>query len=271
MPAIDPTHLKNQTQILVQLINSPQSFVRELYALFEYYSDRTYRSGYSGEPPPLIQTYKIKPIILNQILIDLKPHAEKSPQEVLTLCDVLWEQPYLEFRILSANLIGAIPPDPPDLITSRIQKWVEKNTEEQLNQLIVSQGLYRIRHEIPAIYYKMLEDWFYSESLFYKNLGLLALQSAMTEGHIDNIPTIFRLILPLIRVPHSTLIVDLVNTIKSLIQRSPSETAVFIKQTLEFTVGPETLKIYRQVLPEFPQEIQKSVQRELRKARQNLE
>ena len=53
--------------------------------------------------------------------IELAPLVTSRPGEALSLCDALWEEPYLEFRLLAASILGLIPADPPDPIFIRVE------------------------------------------------------------------------------------------------------------------------------------------------------
>ena len=130
MPAIQPVRLKRQSALLVEQFNNPAAFIRSLHHLLDFYADRVHRPGQAGEPSPLIQAYRVKPPILRQILMDLEPLAKEKPDQALELCDQLWEQPYLEFRHLSASILGVIPLSSSAAILERVRGWIRQDTED---------------------------------------------------------------------------------------------------------------------------------------------
>ncbi len=123
MPAISPARLKHQAALLAEHFDDPPAFVRSLHHLLESYSNRVYRPGQAGELPPLLQTYRVQPPVLRQLLLAIAPLASKNPDAGLALCDALWEQPYLEFRLLAASLLGQLPCSPAEPVIARMKAW----------------------------------------------------------------------------------------------------------------------------------------------------
>ena len=87
MPAIQPARLKKQVSNLAGEFNQPALFVRDLHALLDLYTDHTHRPGQSGEPPPLIASYKTPPPVMRQVWHELMPRIKQQPADVLPLCD----------------------------------------------------------------------------------------------------------------------------------------------------------------------------------------
>src|SRR3989304_215281 len=104
MPAIQLARLKIQSAQLSEDFVRPDKFVRGLRDLLELYADRTRRSGQFGEPAPLLPAFKVPAPVLRQVLKDLAPMATGDPQGGLALCEALWAEPFLEFRLLAAYL-----------------------------------------------------------------------------------------------------------------------------------------------------------------------
>ena len=88
--------------------------MRSLHHLLDFYADRARRPGQSGKPAPLIDAYKVHPPVLRHILQELIPLAAENPDAGLALCDALWEQPYLEFRLLASYAARAGYPRKPE-------------------------------------------------------------------------------------------------------------------------------------------------------------
>ena len=164
MPAISPARLKIQTAQLADVFSEPAACVRYLHNILDQYADRTYRHGQSGEPLPLIQAYRVKTPVLKQIILELSPLAATEPQQALALCDALWEQPVLEFRLLAADLLGQIPPFPPEPIINRILVWIQKGTEARLIETIIAKGMIRLTKENLPIVINLAENWISARS-----------------------------------------------------------------------------------------------------------
>lgn len=264
MPAIQPARLKQQAALVAEHFDNPVAFVRSLHHLLDFYADRVKRPGQSGAPPPLLRAYNVRPPVLRQILQELLPLAEEDPQAGLALCEALWEQPYLEFGLLAAGLIGQIPPRPPEPVLERIAAWLKSNPEQRLIVALLNQGLARLRQEDSQTLIALVESWLADENLFTRQLGLQALLPMVADLGFENLPAFYRLIQPLARSVPPLLRPDLLEVLAALAQRSPKETAYFLRQSLAMPHASDTPWLIRQSLRAFPLEIQDSLRSAVR-------
>lgn len=268
MPAINPARLKIQATELVQHFSNPAAFRQELHNLLDFYADRTYRSGQTGKPAPLIARYNVPPPILRQILKELVPQGYEDRRSGLDLCDALWAEPVLEFRQLAARLLGQIQPEPPDEIIERIQHWGVSGCGEQLEKDLVVEGLKRLRQELTGEYLRQVESWLSSEHLAIQQIGLKALLALLDQNHFENLPAIYRMLSPLFRTSQAKIRFDILAVLELLAKRSPRETAVFLKQNLALrTEYPGIPGMVRNSLRFFPSEVQDSLRSSLREAK----
>ncbi len=172
---------------------------------------------------------------------------------------MLWSEPYLEFQLLAAMLLGQIEPNPPDPIIQRLNTWINPNLEFYLIEAVMENSFNRIRKEQPRAMIRLIQDWLESKDQFHLQIGLRALLPFIAEPEFQNIPVFFRLIQPLACSVPSGLRPDLLDVLAALAKRSPDETAYFFKQTLELPNSPDTPWLIRQSLKEFPPEIQVSL------------
>jgi hypothetical protein len=263
MPAIHPARMKIQVSQLGEKIREPDVFVRALHNLLDFYADRTYRPGQSGEPPPLLATYKTPPPVFRQIVREIASLAVVDPPAALALVDALWAEPTIEFRLLAIALIGKIPPIPHEPVIERIQSWIATTPENRLLDAILKQSLVHIRRECPKIYLQMIEEWLKEDELYRRQTGLRAMVPLLSDPKFENLPAVFRLLTPLIREPPSTLHLDLVAVLRTLVHRFPQEASYILRQNLS-TGHPDTIWLARQVLNDFPNEIQGSLREALR-------
>ena len=271
MPAIQPARLKRQSALLVEQFINPAAFIRSLHHLLEFYADRVHRPGQAGEPSPLIEAYRVKPPILRQILMDLEPLAKEKPDQALELCDQLWEQPYLEFRQLSASLLGMIPPSSSAAILERVRGWIRQDTEDHLIDIIILHGLENLRKEDPHSIYRLINEWMASNEVQYQKIGLRTMLPLVQDPDIENLPIFFNLIQPFARSLPSSISPDLIDIVEVLARRSPKETAYFLRQTLSFPNSPDTPWLIRQVIRVFPTEIQSSLRKALKEKKEGVE
>ena len=263
MPAIHPARMTIQVAQLGEKVRQPDAFVRALHDLLDLYADRAYRPGQSGEPPPLLATYKAPPPVLRQIVREIGSLAVVDPPAALELVDALWAEPVFEFRMLAIELIGKIPLIPHEPVLARIQGWIASTPENRLLDAILKQSLANIRQEYPKIYYQLIEEWLKADELFPRQTGLRAILPLLADPEFENLPAVFRLLTPLIRTPPPTLRLDLVAVLRALVQRFPQEAGYILRQNLS-TDHPDAIWLTRQVLKDFPSEIQDSLRDALR-------
>lgn len=254
--------MKIQVARLSEKLRQPDALVRDLHNLLDFYADRTHRPGQFGEPPPLLATYKTPTPVLRQIEREIAPLAGDAPA-ALALVDALWTEPVIEFRRLAIALLGRIPPNPPEPVLDRIQAWVAARPENRILDVILEQGLRRIRQETPGVYYPMLEAWLKADELYPRQAGLHTLRHLLADPGFENLPAVSRLILPFIRLTPKDLRIDLVAVLRRLAVRFPQEASYLLKQNLD-PDHPDAIWLARQVVDDFPGEIQSSLREVLR-------
>jgi hypothetical protein len=263
--------LRQQAILLAGQFDDPPAFVRSLHHLLDFYSERVHRPGQAGEPPPLIAAYRSRPPVLRQIIQELAPLAKEKPAATMALCDALWEQPYLEFRLLAAALLGQTPAEPSEPILSRMVSWATKDLEQRLVDALLHQGMHSLRKENPAALLQLAETWLGEADVIYNQLGLRALLPLVNDPAFENLPVFYRVVQPLCRTTPAPLRQDLLEVLAGLARRSPVETAYFLRQSLELTNSQDTAWLIRQILREFPPATQNSLRETLRKLRLQTE
>jgi hypothetical protein len=268
MPAIQPARLKIQTARLAEDFSNPDVFVRSFHELLDHYSDRSYRPGQSGEPPPLLKAYNVPPPVLRHVLKELGPAILQDRSGTLDLSKRLWEEPFYEFRNLAISLVGQVTPGPPEDILKLVEAWAIPSTELRLLKALLVTGLARVRREFPQVYLRQVNQWLVSGRIFTQQLGLQALVPLLAEPGFENLPVLFRMLAPLVRSAPTPLRPDLLDIMQKLARRSPKEAAFFLRQNLALkTDNPGTAWLARQSLSSFPPEIQANLRSALREAR----
>ena len=266
MPAIQPARLRQQVAQLAEHFDDPPTFTRSLHLLLDYYSDRARRPGKTGRPGPLLVAYNVRSPVLRMLVQELNPLIQENPAGGLDLCDALWAEPYLEFRLLAAMLLGQVPPTPPEVITDRLKLWITTDVEFFLIEALLNHGVERLHREQPQAFLQLIESWMESTKIFQQQLGLRALVQLINDPTFENLPIFFRLIQPLCLASPAGLRPDLLDVISALARRSPQETAYFLRQSLMFPDAPDTPWLIRQSLSHFPVELQSSLRQAMRDA-----
>jgi hypothetical protein len=266
MPAIQPARLKVQSARLAITYTQPGEFVRGLHGLLDSYADHTHRSGQSGTPPPLLSSYNPPIPVLRQIWQDLRPLVITDPQAGLVLCDALWAEPYLEHRLLAAQVLGQIPIELAEPVTERLRAWANSNLEEHLVQALSDQGMACLRHHAKEQIFNLVQEWLDAPNISTRQLGLQTLIPLVEDASFENLPGIFRLLAPYLRIAPSKLRPDLLAVLAILAHRSPQETAFTLRLALTQLENPDTPWLIRHLLTEFPLELQKSLRAALKAA-----
>lgn len=268
MPAIQPARLKVQAAELAQLAPDAEEFCRAFHAYLDYYADRTYRPGIVGEPPPFMRAYHVPPQVVRAVLKELTEYAASEQDESLALADMLWSEPYLEFRLLAASLIGQVSPNPSESIFGRIHSWTGPSTEERLINALIISGLERVRLERVDRYIEQIEIWLKSKHTFENQLGLKAIPPLLDTRSFEDFPLIFRLLDQVMRSDQPSLRPEILAVIEALAFRSPMETVYFLHQTIiTGTDKPNLTWFVRHSLKFFPSDSQKYLQEALRQGK----
>ena len=256
MPAIQPARLKKQANELAAKFNQPATFVLELHALLNLYSDHTQRSGQAGEPSPLAGSYKIPLPVMRQVWQELIRMIKSHPENILPLCDALWADSNYDLQLLAARLLGQVSIDPSGPVLDRLQFWVRSGLDKRLLDGVLENGLRQFHLLAPDQLLEVVSSWLASSDLAIQQAGLRALLPMISTSGIENLPAIFRLLTPFLRVAPTRLRPDILTALTALAHCSPSETAYLLRQNLSAPDNPDTSWLIRQVLNEFPKETQ---------------
>jgi len=264
MPAIQLARLKIQCVQLVESADSPAAFCAKLDQLLDFYADRSRHPARAGEPPPIIRAYHVPQPVLKQIMNEIKPFTAKHPRAALALCDQLWQTPCLEFRMLSATILGVLPAEYKTEVLDRAHNWMRSESVNLIIEAILDQGLAVIRKEAAQDLVNQVESWLNCKERHLQRTGLRALVPMVQDVDFFNLPVIFRLITPWARAAPEYIRTDLVSVVRVLARRTPAETAFFLQLNLETPENPLTPWLIRQVLDEFPLELKGKLQAKIR-------
>jgi hypothetical protein len=259
MPAIQPARLKQQAIDLALIFDQPTAFIRKLHALLDLYTDHTHRSGQAGEPLPLTGSYKAPAPVMRQVWVELNQQMNLHPECILPLCDALWAEANFDLQLLAARLLGQVPIEPPQPVLERLQSWVRADLNNRLLDGLLEHGLHQFRLQAPNQVLDLVAGWLASSDSVLKQVGLRLLLSLVNNSSPENLPAIIQLLTPYLRLTPSRLRSDVLAVLAALAQVSPAETAYAMRQSLSAPDHPDTAWLIRQVLDEFPEEMQKGL------------
>lgn len=265
MPAIDLARLKKQTALLADIFDQPSTFLRELRDVLEFYVNQSLRSQ-SVAPSSVLPTYRTPVVVLRQIEKELGPVAERQPIQALELADALWDEGWLETKLLAAFLLGRIPPQEERLL-ARLTAWTQAVRDPEVRAALLTTSLTRLRKETPDLFLILVREWLHPARQRMWSNGVQALVPLISSPDFDNLPPIFEIIDPIIKAFPATLQFDLQELIITLYEASPDETTYFLQQILKETRSPLPSVALRRMSPKLPQELQVSLREMLRRTR----
>ncbi len=255
MPAIDPKRLRVQMDELMDWFTSPVQFHQCLQDLFSLYANRALRFSDAVPTQPLIPSYNLPQPVIRQLSIDLARHIKENPQAALLLADRLWEDSHLEIKRTAINILGAVPIHEPEPILTRISDWISPELENTLTMQLVSTGARRLQEDFPEDWERLIVSLLEKDQPKWVALGIKGLTESIKNPGFKNLPAVLRLISPIIRNPKSAFRKDLYHLVSELVQRSPAETALFLKQAHAMSKKSGTERLIKDCLDLFPDEL----------------
>jgi hypothetical protein len=264
MPAIQLSKLKNQINQVVAQFNHPDIFLHELRGLSEFYANRVHRVGLMGEPEPIQNHFNLPKPFLRQLQLAIIDLPAIYPDEAVTLARKLWNQPYYEFQLLSAYLLGFVPITRATEVLHIIQQFALSCQDKNILMELAEASSNKIGHEHPDLLLKQIEEWMDCPEKNLNRLGLYALAKVSDEKDFENLPGVFTLIAPLTRKIDKRFKNEILQVVISITKRSPTETAYLLKNNWTIFNQPDTAWLIRQCLEYFPAELRKSLQEIIR-------
>ena len=263
MPAIDLARLKKQTAHLADLFDQPTAFLREHREILDHYVNRSLRS-LGVAPSSVLPTYRTPTVVLRQIETELGPIVAQQPIQALELADALWDEGWLETRLLAAFLLGRIPPQEERLL-ARLTAWTQAVRDPSVRAALLTTSLTRLRKETPDLFLVLVKEWLHPARKKMWSNGIQALVPLIASPEFDNLPLIFEIISPILKDAPAALQFDTQELLSALYKNSPDETIYFIQQVLKGTKSQLPVISLRRMLPDLPQELQASLREILRR------
>lgn len=255
MPAFQLSRLKTQIGELMRFFTQPEKFHSKLTDLLEFYADHGYKAGEVVQTPIIISAYRIPPLVLKHLELEMSHLNRENPHAGLTLADELWTNKYLEPRLLAAKLLGETPIELKDQVVKRLSAWAQPGIEEPFLDNLISIGGKRLRHEHDPTWMELMEGWLVEKNTEQKKIGLRAVALTIQDQEYKNIPPVFRLITPVVQESAQVLQSSILEILECLAKRTPLETVYFIRKQVENPQTSSTAKtLLRQCLPFFSTE-----------------
>lgn len=268
MPAIDLARLRKQANRLADFFFLPDDFVRHLREILEFYVNYTMRRKEPVAPGSTLPTYRTPIVVMRHLENELSLLAYENPQAALELADRLWDEGYLETRMLAAFLLGRIPPQEERLL-ARLTAWTQQMRDPDVRAALLTTSLTRMRNETPDEFLMLIGEWLHPARQRLWSNGIQALLPLITDPKFENLPPIFEITRPIIEAAPGNIQNDLGDLINAYYRASKTETVFYLREILENTPNPLTIVTLRRILPALPEDLQSKLREHVRPQRKN--
>ncbi|MFH1184259.1 MAG: hypothetical protein V1755_04370 [Chloroflexota bacterium] len=260
MPSIDLARLRKQALRLADFFFAPEEFTRNLSATLDSYVNYTIRGRRPAARGASLPTHGTPTVVMKQIEQELSAlaSAPENADAALALADRLWDEAWLETRLLAAFVLGRISPEEGPLI-ARLTAWTSQVRDGELRARLLDASLLRMRKETPDMFLHMIGEWLRPERPRLWPDAIRASISAINDPAFGNLPALMASLEPLVKAAPAQIQLDLEELILALFQASPTETTYFIRQILTHSDNPMTSVAFRRMAPSFPQELKEEI------------
>ena len=260
MPSIDLARLRKQTHRLADFFFVPDEFTRNLNATLDSYVNHTIRARRPAAPGPNLPAHRTPTVVMKQIEQELSAlaSASENADAALALADRLWDEAWLETRLLAAFLLGRISPEEGPLI-ARLTAWTSQVRDPELRSRLLDASLLRMRKETPDMFLHMLGEWLRPERARLWPDAIRAAISAINDPAFSNLPALMEALEQVVKAAPTQIQPDLEELILALFRASATETTYFVRQVLTTSDDPMTSVAFRRMAPSFPPELQEEV------------
>jgi hypothetical protein len=247
MPAVQLDKLRLQSANLVGRFSQPELFRYELLEIFEYYSDRTFRSSPVTLPGKLLTSFNIPERVLWQIERDLESQIKNYPQaDGLELCKLLWKGETSDEKLLAVFILGKVVSTPPEPILEILHLWYHPDLDPALQKVLVADGLAEIRKDHFDQWMKLIQEWIQSGDPRRTGQAYQALTGLLLEQGDKYLPTISHLIQDTIHNLPASSHPEAVQLFQAMIHTSPVETKYLLRKMIQ--IAPSDNQIQKRLL-----------------------
>jgi hypothetical protein len=265
MPAIDLARLRKQAARLADFFFVPDEFITNLHEMLDTYVNYTVRKPPAAAPGAKLRTYRTPAVIVKQIEHELSGPASiaENADAALELADRLWDEEWLETRLLAAFLLGSMPPREERLL-ARLTAWTQQLYDTDLRAQLLNTSLARLRREAPDMFLALIGEWLQPQRAALWTNGIQAVISAAGDSEFNNLPPLMKIVEPIIEAAHPKLQNEIEALILALYTASPTETTYFVRQILMDSRDPMTALTFRRISPSMPTELREEIREFIR-------
>jgi hypothetical protein len=160
----------------------------------------------------------------------------------------------VEPRLLAAQMLGALPTSQSNrtALLACLERWSRDLEDDNLRKRVILAGLARLGAEQPRLSLEFITEVLARGSNLDIKIGLTFLLALVENPEFQNLPVVFNLVSPAIRMPNKACKKQFLDLMTALSRRSPQESAYVFEQAVLISKNAETHWLVRQILEELP-------------------
>ena len=260
MPSIDLARLRKQALRLADFFFAPEEFARHLNSTLDSYVNYTVRGRRPAVAGSNLDSHRTPAVVIRQIEHELAPLASAAEHAAasVALADRLWDELWLECRLLAAYILGRVPPEEAPLI-ARLTAWIGQVRDPELRGRLLDTSLFSMRTEAPDLFLQLIGEWLRPERLRFWPAAFQAAISAARDPTFPNLPALLSALEPALRQAPAEMQLDLEALLVALMGVSPTETTFLVRQILLSSDEVSTALLFRRMSPALPPELQEEI------------
>ncbi|MFC2063683.1 DNA alkylation repair protein [Chloroflexota bacterium] len=243
---------------MIDQSSNPDSFCKSLDFLLQQYRNFTLRNEkkYFGLDLP---SYNTPSQVLSSITKELGKNVSTNPEIGLALATRLWNEDYLEAKLLATSLFGSLPTDTAISLLTDFPK-IAAGIQDNFGFLhLLTDALIKIRIDYPAQFNELITSWMGSPDTRYQSIGLKIITNMITDSGNEDLPTLFEVIDPLLKLKDPSSNSDLIKCIDSIYTCSPSETVHYLVEAINEINDTDGFKNFSRFVRKLSSDLQKEI------------
>lgn len=263
MVAIQRELLSHQLEGLVKNLDYEDEFISGLHDLLNYYSDRVYHPGETGLVKHSIPTYRVPEPLIPMIARKLLTDVSLKTEDYQRLVDCIWEENWLETKLLAIELARVIYSRKPDILYAYFCEWNQEHLDRTVAQNLGTALLEPIIPVYSAEVLEYLDGWSFDDPRNNRN-AFMMMRVLVDNPEFENLPGIYLIFTKMLRHLNTNVMPDAVRFLTSLIERSPVEAVYYLRQQSVVTTNDLFSNLVRKAANQSPSRYQVELQEILR-------
>jgi hypothetical protein len=258
MPAVDPSRLERQIDLVLQVFPDPERLRYRCLDLLEFYASRVRTAAPDGHTGG-VRSLGVPASVIRALQQALVRKAAAEPHPGAMAAEALWATPVMEARWLAIALLETRPAAD---LPSWVEAWSETAEDPQLLERLATGPVGVIRRSDPEGFWRAVASDLAGEGEA-RTVAALALCDAVPSLADADLPRLFRVMAEAPIPEAGEAWRAYLGLIRAAARRTPSETARHLADEIE-RARPGATRLARQTMADFPPRERDALRRALR-------